>query len=464
MKPLGRIGALQAMSLVLGVAVAGLLVSPRVSRAKNSIFYGDGAAISGGSGMAVYTGAGAAWYNPAGLVSTQRSQVDLSASLFILSLRDTSGLVETRLGGQTYRGDLDAVGFHSIPTSLVFKRRLSKRVHGALGVFVTDFDRYRVNHEILVEDAQGGDTGRYYQRTSIDHERQTYHLGLLLGIALSERVRLGLALYGVYSTYSYEYRDLMASHTQLGLSNSLADPFQWNQSVSAQSTIFGLQLVTGLQWEFVRNWHLGLTLRSPVYEAYHKNSLDEVVATVDHHLDGSGGGYFARARGENPGTELVAPAVVVLGLGYTVPKVFVGVEGELQLPIQNFQRLLDYSPQFNVRAGTRFYVSPRVALGFGFFTERTMRKGLHFIGDREMDFYGAVLGLKWRRVVALSDAESAKNLVLSTTVCVRYAYGVGSLQGYLNDLDSPSLGASGPIRRDHEVHETALYLGSSLYF
>jgi hypothetical protein len=375
--------------------------------------------------------------------------------VFILSFRGSEGLVETRLGGQTYRGDLDAIGFHSIPSALVFKRRFSKRVHGALGVYVTDFDSYRLNHVINVETPVGGDVSRYYQRATIDHQRQTYHLGLHLGVAASKRVRLGLSLFGVYSTYLYEYRDLSAAHTATA-TGTIVDPFQWNRDASATSTLFGLQFALGLQWEMVRHWHLGLTLRSPVGELHHANRLSETLAAVDP----SGAAVFERTTGVNPGTELVAPAEAVLAIAYNVRRFFLGLEAEVQLPVRNFTRWLDYTPQWNLRVGGRFFLSKKVALGIGAFTDRSLRKGLHFTGDRELDYYGGVLGFKWRKALEIKS-KRPENLVLTTTAAVRYAYGYGHLQGYLNDLDG---GATGPIKRRHTVHEIALYVGSSLYF
>ena len=114
-----------------------------------------------------------------------------------------------------------------------------------------------------------------------------------------------------------------------------------------------------------------------------------------------------------------------------------------------------------LRLGGRMFVSRRVALGIGVFTERSLRKELFFVGDRRMDFYGAVMGIKWRKAHSVRGRVRDDAIVFTTTIAVRYAYGVGTLRGYVNDLVS---GDSNNADRLHYVNEFAIYLGSSLYF
>ena len=82
-----------------------------------------------------------------------------------------------------------------------------------------------------------------------------------------------------------------------------------------------------------------------------------------------------------------------------------------------------------------------------------------------MDYYGSVIGIKWRNAHGVKGRKREDGIVFTTTLALRYAWGRGYLQGWINDLDGlPPNNDTGPVRRRHTVHEMALYLGSSLYF
>ncbi len=88
--------------------------------------------------------------------------MDLSASVFVLRFRDSSGLLETRTPGQTHVANLDHVTFDTIPSALVFKRRVSKRVHLALGMFVTDQDAFQMRDVFELTSPVGGSMSLYF--------------------------------------------------------------------------------------------------------------------------------------------------------------------------------------------------------------------------------------------------------------------------------------------------------------
>lgn len=445
------------------VTVGGLALPGGEARAQRTAYYGDAAAMTGGSGMALYRGGGASWYNPAGLVGNRRSQVDLTASVFILRFRDAAGLLETRSPGQVHVADLGTLTFDTIPSSLVFKRRLSKRVHAAVGLFVTEQDSWSVRDVLELTEPFGGSLSRYYQRTTISSKLQTYHLGGMVSWEVTPRLRLGWGLFGVYSRFSYEFRDLTASHLEDEATSELTDPWLYTYDVSAGFTIWGLRLTMGLQWELPKGWHLGLLVRSPTLVLHRKTRLDELLTFADASAaPGDLAGLFLKLDDTEEIAALTTPMEMVAGLAYRSRAFFVGLEGELQLPLNNFSTYLsDITPQWNLRAGGRVFVSERIALGAGLFTERSLHRTLLFVGDRRMDFYGGTIGLKWRKAHSIRDRTRNDALVFTTTIALRYAYGTGSLRGYINDLVGPE---TGPVDRIHRVHELALYLGSSLYF
>ncbi len=453
------------MKRLVTVSVVALLLGLWAGevRARHTAYFGDAAAMTGSSGMALYRGGGAAWYNPAGLVGNRRSQVDLSASVFILRFRDSSGLLETRTPGRVDVANLDTITFDTIPSALLFKRRLGKRVHAAIGMFVTDQDAFQLRDVLEITDANGGMLSRYYQRTTITSKLQTYHFGVMLSWELHKRFRLGWGVFGVYSRFSYEFRDLTASHLEEQSTGNLQSPWLYIYDVSVNSTLWGLQLTMGMQWEFAKRWFWGLMVRSPTLKLHYANRFSTLVAVADSApAPTDPAGIFVRERIDGAMTELTTPMELVAGFAYKAKEFFVGLEGELLLPFRNFRTYVStIDPQWNVRLGGRMYVAERVALGIGAFTERSLRKDLFFVGDRRMDFYGAVFGVKWRKAHSVRGRTRDDAIVFTTTIAIRYAYGTGVMQGYVNDLVS---GNGGEVERLHHVHEFALYLGSSLYF
>ena len=81
-----------------------------------------------------------------------------------------------------------------------------------------------------------------------------------------------------------------------------------------------------------------------------------------------------------------------------------------------------------------------------------------------MDYYGGVLGFKWRKAYGVKGRTRDDAIVFTTSLCLRYGYGIGQLMGYVNDLTGSGSVADPMQERDYNAHEVALYIGSSLYF
>jgi len=454
------VASLMALAGFVAVFVA---VEASPAWARHTAYYGDAAAMTGGAGMALYRGGGSAWYNPAGLVGNRRNQVDLSASVFVLRFQDSAALLETRAPGQVHKADLDYVSIDMIPSALVYKRRLSKKVHAAVAMFVTDQDSFEMHDVFEITGSAGGMLSRYYQRTTVSSKRQTYHFGGMLSWAVTPRFRLGWGLFGVYSRFSYEFRDLTASHLEDQATSELQDPWMYAFDVGVQSTFWALRLTMGMQWEFAKDWFFGMMVRTPTLKLYDESRLDVLLTLADASAaPGDLAGVFLKLDTEEPAFGLNTPLEMVAGFAYRNKKFFVGFEGEVHLPFHHFQEYIkEIDPQWNLRLGGRMFLSQTMALGVGAFTERSLRKELLFVGDHHLDYYGAVIGLKWRKAYSVRGRVRDDALVFSTTIAVRYANGTGTLRGYVNDLVSDD---TGEVDRIYYVHEFAFYLGSSLYF
>lgn len=443
------------------IAASLLLFTIGEARARNSSYYGDSAAMTGASGMALYRGCGSAWYNPAGIVGNQRSQIDLSASAFVFRIRNSTGLVTTQIPGSTHDADLAAVSIQTVPSAVVFKRKLAKKLHGALVILVTDLETYHLDDEM--QQQGGGHT--YYQRTSIDQILQTYHFGFALGWEISERFRMGWSAYAVYSAYSYEFRAVTAAHTSIDPDGATTDPYLLIDNSSAESSLWGIQLGMGIQWQMSEHWHLGMMVRAPVIELKEESNAHWQLNLATHQ-PGFGGGLFIKEPLANHAGGLISPMQVALGLAFKQKRYWLGLEGDLTLPVKNFQEWLDYPVQWNFRFGGRFFVAKRVAIGFGLFTERSLRRDPldSFPGDSAFDYYGATFGIKWRTTHTVQKVLRADGLVLTTTIGLRYAYGYGSMTTMQNDLRNLDQVEWTFEAQSRSVHELGLYIGSSLYF
>jgi hypothetical protein len=85
-------------------------------------------------------------------------------------------------------------------------------------------------------------------------------------------------------------------------------------------------------------------------------------------------------------------------------------------------------------------------------------------GIPRIDFYGAAVGLRFDHPHALAAGEPAKDVVFSTTIGLRYGYGIGDFGGirFAGAPNGDTPDQSRPV--DATVHELAVHLGSSVYF
>jgi hypothetical protein len=453
---------MKVLTIVL-VATSTWLFAAGAARARSASYYGDAAAMTGASGMALYHGGGAVWYNPAGIAGSERNQIDLSASAFVLRLRNSSGLLTTEIPGATHVADLAAVSIQTVPSAVVFKRRLYKKLHGALVILVSDMESYHLEDDMM---ARGG-AYTYYQRTSIDQILQTYHLGFTLGWEVSERFRIGWSAYAVYSRFSYEVRATTEAHTSVDPSTGVAtSPYLLVDNSAAESSLWGIQLGMGLQWQLAERWHLGLMVRAPVIEIQEKSTALRVLTSAMQPEHGVGTGLYVNRPLARRVADLVSPMQVVLCLAFKQPRYWIGLEGDVTLPVKNFQEWLDYPAQWNLRFGGHFLVGKRAALGFGLFTERSLRREpvADFPGDAVFDYYGATFGVSWRTTYKLAKPLRADGLVLTTTIGLRYAFGTGSMTTVRNNLVDLENAITTFGQQHRNVHELGLYIGSSLYF
>jgi hypothetical protein len=444
----------------VAATAAVLLAQPAEAQAANldSFALANDAAITAETVVATTSNGGAAWYNPAGLALIPHGSVDLTATSLVLRVREFSEPLSVRLPTHTRSKDVSATDFFSVPTSLVLARRLGERVVGAFGVFVTRQEF--VSASALMQEQSTLPNGTPYSYDlylDITQQSSSYHLGPSVGWQLTPSLRLGAALFGVYEKLLAF--DQFAARLDVGAGSDLERRSAANQ-VKQTATLFGLRPAAAVQWDVTPDWHVGAVLRGPttVLSEVRQTTL---VRTEASSSTGPTPGITARVDSGRPALQRSGPARVHVALARDVGKGFVAVGADYQGGFLDERGDPSSEPVWNVRAGARLWPGDDLALGAGFFTDRSPTPSTEQSSRAQVDYYGVTLGGEVLRRYPLRDRE-ASSIVLSTTVALRYALGFGTLNGILVEPFSTEFATYRPNRVDVVLHEVLLHVGSSL--
>jgi hypothetical protein len=151
------------------------------------------------------------------------------------------------------------------------------------------------------------------------------------------------------------------------------------------------------------------------------------------------------------------------GLAWVSGRTSFSVEGELQPPHTEGELGVERELTFNVRAGAMVPVTRTLQLGFGAFTDRSPEEAPLSILEQRLDFYGLTAGVRLDSAHGLAATERTTSLVFSTTLALRYTYGVGEVGGF--EFESQPTGSPGENRAaSAHVHDLGIHLGSTVYF
>ncbi len=444
MRRRARCGALAALGVWLAL--------PGAARAGNGdgILVGNEAAMTGGAVSAVVRDGSGAWYNPAGLASVDRAAVDVNGSALQIRAAEEGGLISSTTGESNDGGYLELL---SIPSAATIARRLEPGITLAFGIFAPRFGSHTTRTGL---DADSGDNRARWTLSSAEF-RATYHAGGALGVRISDQLRFGVSLFGVYRESSDTYQSSGAFELGDGRTRVRS------QGGIVQVRSAGLELGLGLQWEPHPGVIIGLTGRSPGLEL-----LTQIRATeTDLDLTVSDGAAdMLEFRPED--AETLDPAVTVLttgrfnlSFGHRFARGWVAAELDLQLP-----RELEPLPRrrfvWNVRVGGRYEIDERLGIGAGFFTDLSEGEPIEGLGQTQVDFVGWTAGFEYRTPHQLGENEDASSLIFSTTAALRYAIGWGQVGGLRFDPSNGTARETFPVGTT--VHELGLHIGSALYF
>src|SRR5262245_54697546 len=158
---------------------------------EDELLVGNEAAMSGGAVTATVRDGSSLYYNPAGLARTRSDSVDLTASAFVVRRYRLRALLSASTGERA-RGDFTEIV--TAPSGLSYVRRLSPALVGGAGVFVPRSLDLVVRSALPF--AVGGRPASSLAALGVSQARYVAALGV--GLRVSERLSVGLALHGLY--------------------------------------------------------------------------------------------------------------------------------------------------------------------------------------------------------------------------------------------------------------------------
>lgn len=435
MRVLSRAFVALAFTAASGTAAAGN---------EEAVLFGAHAEMTSGAVTATTNDGCALWYNPAGLVGADSQQLDVSGTAYVFRRYSAPALIQVPNQASVSAGVTELM---SVSASLTYVRRLGDRLTLGFGVFTprSSDQTLRVNTQVP------GDVRWLVAAAEMSSEVQA---GAGLGWLVHPRLRLGASLFFVYESYT-------GSSLQQGTLGAGPTPDQFSNSSSLYSyKRAGLEFALGAQWRPIDALRLGVAVRPPGASVYASETVDSSASAALRDAQGVLQAAGASDVRENSSFEFTqrTPLRVRFGVAVDRPRFTVSLDGDVSTsftPSDPSDRR--WSTHWNLRLGGVVRLSERTRIGAGFFTDRAPdREG----SARPVDFYGGTAGVEWGTLHLLRD-QRRDRLTFSTSLSVRYAYGSGTISAVQVVPGTLQTAAASSLL---EVHELAIYLGSTFRF
>ncbi|MGC4088790.1 MAG: hypothetical protein QM756_12995 [Polyangiaceae bacterium] len=238
-------------SSVLGLGLAlGLAATPARAGNEDEFFVGNRAAMTAGAVTATVSDGSAAFSNPAGLANSERSRLDVSASVYCLRLYRAPRFL-TADGGASQ--DVSVSEFVAIPTEVAYQRRLAEGVALGLGYFVPRSSDFVLRANLDVPSQELSSSSGLNMRQS----RTDYLFVAALGLKMAPWLRFG---FGGAASLENEV-DAASVFGTVRRDGMSVKSRQVDQFLTAW--VVGIELSAGMQFEVTPELVLGVTLRSP---------------------------------------------------------------------------------------------------------------------------------------------------------------------------------------------------------
>jgi len=418
--------------------IAASWLSSPVAYAGNDdgVLVGGQAALAGGAVTATISDGTAAWYNPAGLAQLQRPSLDLNASVYGFNWISAQDLLTVPDGTQKGATVIDWV---LLPSALSYSRVLSPRVVGSFGIFIPKTSDFTLQE--YVADSQGT---RW--TVGFDRLQKEYDYILTTAIRMSDTLRVGIALHGIYISTE--------ETTQIGAGNAGDDSAPFLVDTSHRTTgDYGLRIGLGVQWTPRADVDAGISLQTPTLTGLRQVSSSSLTAST---ADGGSPEFGSTSEnGLKSVWELSTPLSVRAGIAFTRDRAQLLVDGTLTSSLESDESVLSRNWHGNARVACLWRVSDQLSSGMGVFSDLNATK------EPAANYIGVAGGVRLSSHYRIE--EGARPLTFITTLGGRYAYGFGQIAGVRVSAEGESL-----TREEQAVtaraHELAFNLGWAVTF
>lgn len=336
----------------------------------------------------------------------------------------------------------------STPTVVSASFALLENLTVGGGLFTTSRDTRSATSQGTARSADGD---VLKQRLSLLSDDKKLHVGGSFGFDAGRGLRVGGGMFAVLTTSDATFDYAIAA-------SSAASPEQvvaFSRRIGRKT--WGLQPSAGIQWDASPRAHLGITFRMP--ELLLSSSVESTTADIA----GTSGGNaltLTDEKGSTRRTGWIDPAHLVFGLAIEPSRSW-RISGDFDLGIGIENRALGAPKRtvFDARVGALWHVVDRLDLGLGAFYDLPLEKLAEELAATRVTYFGGTFGGTFRTPLRVGEDERPDALVLTTTVAVRYAAGVGRGRQL-------TLTEDGTRARDVSIliHDLMPYTGSAILF
>ncbi len=436
---------------LLALGGAWLYAASAAAGNEDEFFVGNDAALVGGAVAATVNDGGSLWYNPGGLGDIQRDQLDMTTSVYSVRFYHADDYMRSTRGPSR---DISVTDFVTVPTQISYVRLLTDTLSLGLGY-------YAPRTALLIVDEQLRDSGNDVESEwALDavSSYSEYALGAGLGFEAAPGLRLGFGALARVESLT-ESLGFFGSITESNTTTSLLEVNQLRTQF-----VVGVELIAGAQWDVSDQFSIGLSLRAPRLSAVNSANTASGVGTgteVDGEIV-----LFADAQQEDiseTSVSIVRLGRYCAGFAYRLPPYTFSADFDIQPDYDNPENAIERKFAWNGRVGVKRDLSQALAVGLGFFTDRSAAEGQEgTLLDSGGNFYGLSAGLQLSNKHDLAPGEPADSIEFTSVFGVRYAYASAATGALLVDPTSETVFSIEQVTMS--VHEFGLFVGSGLFF
>ena len=438
-----------------------LIAAPASAGNKDEVNAGVDVTLTGGAVVATVSTGASLWYNPAGLARFEDASFELTGITLRMSAVRAPGLLTLETGEQSSERRFD---ISLIPEAISFKLPLKKLQLG-IGLFNSSLRRELAQQRVSHPGDPVAMTPPAQWTLGANTRVDNFHISTGVAKAFDKRKQKALVGGAFDLVISTARIDTLVAGLYDGGSEGLV-----SQTSLSNEAGFGLQIRGGVQWIPIPEVRLGLSISTPTYVflLFERLTANESFAPPGSSTDApQGENSFVRStRGGWFGVE---PGTLRFGVAYVGE--WGWVEGDLVVDfrLRTSRFLFNIRTVPNGRVAVVFNASRFVKLGIGAFTDLSQTNQLLTVGDRQVDFFGAHVGLLFTNYDSRGESFAPPELpdedktYITVAIGLRYSHGRGDILGLrLPAVYDPAAIQTNPV--DARVNDIAINFGIKFSF